>query len=155
MSTRDLLRAKPAGAVPTAFEVIRNAGRPDWQTVVPSSSEERRWYTVGYAMKDDYEINQPVSPTLPPAFRLWWALGFMPLFIVGFLFTAGRNWSGQPTPQGPALMALAALWVAGRTYWGYCHFARLLDHRRSVFGSRPAIRPERCCCRCRYRRFFH
>lgn len=34
--------------------------------------------------------------------------------IVGFLFTAGRNWSGQPTPTGRALMALAVLWVAGR-----------------------------------------
>lgn len=34
--------------------------------------------------------------------------------IVGFLFTAGRNWSGQPTPTGRALMALAALWIAGR-----------------------------------------
>lgn len=77
MSTRDLLRPKSAGAVPTAFEVIRSAGRSDWQTAVPSAPEERRWYTVGYAMKDDYEINQPVSPTLPPAFRLWWALGLV------------------------------------------------------------------------------
>ena len=34
--------------------------------------------------------------------------------VVGFLFTAGRTWSGQPTPTGLALMALAALWVAGR-----------------------------------------
>lgn len=77
MSARDLVRNHPAGPVPTAFEVIRSAGRADWQTVVPSSSEERRWYTVGYAMKDDYEINQPVSPTLPPAFRLWWVLGLV------------------------------------------------------------------------------
>ena len=77
MSTRDLLRPKPAGPIPTAFEVIRNAGRPDWQTAVPSAPEERRWYTVGYAMKDDYEINQPVSPTLPVAFRLWWVLGLI------------------------------------------------------------------------------
>ena len=49
---------------------------------------------------------------------LWHAhellFGFALAVIVGFLFTAGRNWSGQPTPQGPALMALAALWVAGR-----------------------------------------
>jgi uncharacterized protein involved in response to NO len=40
--------------------------------------------------------------------------GFTLAIIVGFLFTAGRNWSGQPTPTGRALMALAALWVAGR-----------------------------------------
>jgi uncharacterized protein involved in response to NO len=34
--------------------------------------------------------------------------------IVGFLFTAGRSWSGQPTPTGGKLAALAVLWVAGR-----------------------------------------
>lgn len=40
--------------------------------------------------------------------------GFALAVIVGFLFTAGRSWSGQPTPTGVPLMALAALWVAGR-----------------------------------------
>jgi uncharacterized protein involved in response to NO len=40
--------------------------------------------------------------------------GFALAVIVGFLFTAGRNWTGQPTPTGPALAALAGLWVAGR-----------------------------------------
>ena len=40
--------------------------------------------------------------------------GFTLAVVVGFLFTAGRNWSGQPTPTGRALMALAALWLAGR-----------------------------------------
>ncbi|SDE53892.1 uncharacterized protein involved in response to NO [Variovorax sp. CF079] len=49
---------------------------------------------------------------------LWHAhemlFGFALAVIVGFLFTAGRNWSGQPTPVGLPLAALAALWVAGR-----------------------------------------
>ena len=40
--------------------------------------------------------------------------GFALAVIVGFLFTAGRNWTNRPTPTGPALAALAALWVAGR-----------------------------------------
>ena len=40
--------------------------------------------------------------------------GFTLAVIVGFLFTAGRNWSGQPTPTGRTLMALALLWLAGR-----------------------------------------
>ena len=40
--------------------------------------------------------------------------GFTLAVVVGFLFTAGRNWSGRPTPTGLGLMALAALWVAGR-----------------------------------------
>jgi uncharacterized protein involved in response to NO len=40
--------------------------------------------------------------------------GFALAVIVGFLFTAGRNWANRPTPTGPALAALAGLWVAGR-----------------------------------------
>lgn len=40
--------------------------------------------------------------------------GFALAVIVGFLFTAGRNWSNQPTPTGATLAALAALWVAAR-----------------------------------------
>ena len=40
--------------------------------------------------------------------------GFVLAVIVGFLFTAGRNWTNQPTPSGAALAALAGLWLAGR-----------------------------------------
>ena len=40
--------------------------------------------------------------------------GFALAVVVGFLLTAGRNWSGQPTPTGLPLMALAGLWVLGR-----------------------------------------
>jgi len=48
--------------------------------------------------------------------------GYTLAIIVGFLFTAGQNWTGQPTPKGGALAALVALWLAGRvmelTPWG-------------------------------------
>ena len=40
--------------------------------------------------------------------------GFALAVIVGFLFTAGRNWSGRPTPRGAPLAALAALWLVAR-----------------------------------------
>jgi uncharacterized protein involved in response to NO len=40
--------------------------------------------------------------------------GFALAVVVGFLFTAGRNWANMPTPTGAPLAALAALWVAGR-----------------------------------------
>ncbi|MEL4181086.1 NnrS family protein [Roseateles sp. PN1] len=40
--------------------------------------------------------------------------GYALAIIIGFLFTAGRNWSGQPTPTGRPLMGLAALWVLAR-----------------------------------------
>lgn len=49
---------------------------------------------------------------------LWHAhemlFGFTLAVVVGFLFTAGRNWTGQPTPTGGRLAVLALLWVAGR-----------------------------------------
>ncbi len=49
---------------------------------------------------------------------LWHAhemlFGFTLAVIVGFLFTAGRNWSNQPTPTGWLLAALAGLWIAAR-----------------------------------------
>jgi uncharacterized protein involved in response to NO len=40
--------------------------------------------------------------------------GFTLAVMVGFLFTAGRNWSNQPTPTGWKLAALAGLWIAAR-----------------------------------------
>lgn len=58
---------------------------------------------------------------------LWHAhemlFGFTLAVVVGFLFTAGRNWTNRPTPTGAPLAALALLWLAGRvlvlTPWGW------------------------------------
>ncbi len=40
--------------------------------------------------------------------------GFTMAVIAGFLLTAVRAWTGQPTPTRAPLLALAALWVLGR-----------------------------------------
>ena len=40
--------------------------------------------------------------------------GYAFAVIVGFLFTAVRNWTGRPTPGGGALAAIAASWLAAR-----------------------------------------
>jgi len=40
--------------------------------------------------------------------------GFTLAVIVGFLFTAGRNWTNLPTPTGWKLFGLAALWISAR-----------------------------------------
>lgn len=49
---------------------------------------------------------------------LWHAhemvFGYAAGVISGFLLTAVRNWTQRETPTGAALMALAALWLAGR-----------------------------------------
>jgi uncharacterized protein involved in response to NO len=40
--------------------------------------------------------------------------GFIVAVVSGFLLTAVQNWTGQPTPSGAGLAALAALWLAAR-----------------------------------------
>ncbi|HAF56501.1 MAG TPA: short-chain dehydrogenase [Thauera sp.] len=50
---------------------------------------------------------------------IWWhahemIFGFAVAVIIGFLFTAGRNWTGLDTPTDRPLMVLAAVWLAGR-----------------------------------------
>jgi hypothetical protein len=73
MSLLDDLKPKPPGSRPTAFEVL--SSRRDWQTAAPESSEERRWYSVGYQMAPDREMSDLVSPVVPVPLRFFWALG--------------------------------------------------------------------------------
>jgi uncharacterized protein involved in response to NO len=55
--------------------------------------------------------------------------GFATAVIAGFLLTAVRNWTGQPTPTGASLAGLAALWVLGRVLalTGPAYTAALVD----------------------------
>ena len=49
---------------------------------------------------------------------LWHAhemlFGIVCAVVVGFLFTAGKTWTGLPTPRGAFLGALLLLWASGR-----------------------------------------
>jgi uncharacterized protein involved in response to NO len=51
---------------------------------------------------------------------LWHAhemiFGYAFAVVVGFLFTAVRNWTNAPTPTGRTLAAIAALWIAARLF---------------------------------------
>lgn len=55
--------------------------------------------------------------------------GFAVAVIIGFLFTAARNWTGLWTPRGRVLAAFALLWMAGRfaMLTGQAVTATLLD----------------------------
>ena len=60
--------------------------------------------------------NGTPEPSLP---ALFWHMhemvfGFAAAVIVGFLFTAARNWTGLPLPAGASLGVLVGLWVASR-----------------------------------------
>lgn len=74
-----------------------------------------------------------LPPPLAYPAMLWHAhemtFGFALAVIVGFLLTAGRAWTGLPTPTGARLAGLAALWVAARVfnYTGPGAMAMLLD----------------------------
>jgi uncharacterized protein involved in response to NO len=59
------------------------------------------WATPGYLSGMSWHAHEMV-------------FGVASAVITGFLFTAARNWTGQPTPAGASLAALSALWVAGR-----------------------------------------
>jgi len=63
--------------------------------------------------------------------------GYAFAVIVGFLFTAGRNWTNRPTPTGLALAAIAALWLAARvlvlTPWH--DFAAIADTAFAIAAS--------------------
>ncbi len=56
--------------------------------------------------------------TLPRLTMFWhmheMVFGFAIAVVIGFLYTAARNWTGLWTPRGTALGALALLWLAGR-----------------------------------------
>lgn len=55
--------------------------------------------------------------------------GFAPAVIAGFLLTAVRNWTGQPTPTGAPLAGLVALWLLARLLMltGPANLAALVD----------------------------
>ena len=60
-----------------------------------------------------------IGPAMPGIDGIGWHIhemlfGFAPAVIAGFLLTAVRNWTGQPTATGGTLGALVLLWAAGR-----------------------------------------
>lgn len=72
-----------------------------------------------------------LPPSLPGLF--WHAhemvFGFASAIIVGFLFTAARNWTGLPLPSGLPLALVFGLWVAARLgmYFAYSPASAALD----------------------------
>ena len=61
------------------------------------------WLLVLLAPRFDLVLPWVVAPTL--AHGLLFTLGFMPAFMVGFLFTAGPRWLGMPPVEARTLLA--------------------------------------------------
>ena len=63
---------------------------------------------------------------------LWFSLGFMPLFIVGFLLTAGPNWVRAPSVDASGLRAGVAVFTAG---WLLTGLGAAFDIRVAAAGQ--------------------
>jgi uncharacterized protein involved in response to NO len=93
------------------------------------------------------------TPTLPP---LYWhahemVFGFAAAIIVGFLFTAARNWTGLPLPAGLPLASLFSLWILGRVgmFFAYGPATAVIDSLLlllvAVVLARKFIRARSMC----------
>ncbi|WP_133699143.1 NnrS family protein [Roseateles toxinivorans] len=94
----------------------------------------RGWPSLRLAFRPFYLLAALAGVTLMP---LWWAVytgrlvpasglapslwhahemlfGMVGAVVVGFLFTAGKTWTGLPTPRGSQLGAFALLWLMAR-----------------------------------------
>jgi uncharacterized protein involved in response to NO len=70
------------------------------------------WWAVALAVRHA-GVLLPWAEPPPVAHGLFMTVGFMPLFIVGFLFTAGPKWLGLPDVPAPSLARPVTLMVAG------------------------------------------
>lgn len=82
-----------------------------------------------------------------PHLNLYWHMhemvyGFAIAVIIGFLYTAGRNWTGLWTPRRGHLAALAGLWLAGRIAMLFAHpvLAAVVDLAFLPFAAWPMYR---------------
>ena len=89
-------------------------------TTEPGSGAPHGGALFPFSLPSDTPAEQ-FAGWLPHAYLqgpLWHAhemlFGFALAVIVGFLFTAGRNWTNEATPTGWPLALLALLWLVAR-----------------------------------------
>jgi uncharacterized protein involved in response to NO len=98
-----------AGVAPAEFALWNLGFRPFYLLAGMFASVSILLWTAEYAgdLPGGY-LHDPVWHAHEMLF------GYTIAVIAGFLFTAVRNWTGQPTPSGGLLAAYALLWIAGR-----------------------------------------
>jgi len=88
-------------------------------------------------------------PQLPAVGLLWhlheMVFGMAVAVVIGFLYTAARNWTNLWTPRGTPLALLAALWLAGRVAMlaSAAPWAALIDSLFLPFAAWPLWRVMR------------
>lgn len=105
-----LYATSSASEEPSGLPLLRLAFRPFY--LVGASSAVvlvSAWYFVFFGW---LSLPADLSPVLWHAHEM--VYGFVVAVVVGFLFTAGRSWTGLATPRGSQLASLVGLWLAGR-----------------------------------------
>lgn len=104
------MRPAPAGPPPRGWPGLRLGFRPFYLAAALAAVVAMILWPAVFMGRV-----RPVSGLAP---TLWHGhemiLGVMVAVVAGFLFTAGKAWTGLDTPRGPALGALVGLWLAGR-----------------------------------------
>lgn len=76
------------------------------------------------------QINPPLGLPLVSWHAHEFLFGYVGAIIAGFLLTAVPNWTGRPPLQGPSLLAIFVLWIAGRSAF---LLTGLVDYRVAAF----------------------
>jgi uncharacterized protein involved in response to NO len=100
----------PRPAAPEGMPVLRLAFRPFYLLGTAAAALLPLWWVLSLAGLA--RTGSAVAPTLWHGHEM--VFGVVVAVIVGFLFTAGKTWTGLPTPTGPFLAALCLLWLAAR-----------------------------------------
>jgi uncharacterized protein involved in response to NO len=110
MPTRSAAPAAAAAEAPPGFALWNLGFRPFYLGASIFASLSILLWIAEYAglLPGGYLRRDPVWHAHEMLF------GYTIAVIVGFLFTAGRNWTGQPTPSGALLAGYFLLWIAGR-----------------------------------------
>jgi uncharacterized protein involved in response to NO len=100
----------PAPVAPEGMPVLRLAFRPFYLLGTAAAALLPLWWVL--SLVGLVRTGSAVTPTLWHGHEM--LFGMVVAVIVGFLFTAGKTWTGLPTPSGPFLAALCLLWLAAR-----------------------------------------
>jgi uncharacterized protein involved in response to NO len=104
------LQAGPAAPAPAGLPLLRLGFRPFYLGAAGFAALAIPLWIASWLGLASWQ------PPVPP--MLWHAhemlFGFAAAVIMGFLLTAGKAWTGLPTPRGAALGALFLLWLAAR-----------------------------------------
>ncbi|PTT86587.1 short-chain dehydrogenase, partial [Pelomonas sp. HMWF004] len=104
------LLGQPPGSEPHGLPLLRLGFRPFYLlAAVAGVVLMPLWWA---AFTGHLSPASGLSPVLWHAHEM--LFGLVAAVVVGFVFTAGKTWTGLATPRGGHLLFFAALWVAGR-----------------------------------------